>query len=50
VLQIQVKKERAQYSCNFKECVKAQAHKDGQKRQKKCAEGRLTFGANLMEN
>jgi hypothetical protein len=24
---IQVEKERAQYSCNFKECVKAQAYK-----------------------
>jgi hypothetical protein len=31
---IQVEKERAQYSCNFKECVKAQAYKHAQKRKK----------------
>ncbi len=46
---IQVKKERPQYSCNFKECVKAQAYKHTQKGQKKCAEGSLTFGANLVD-
>jgi len=32
---IQVEKERAQYSCNFKECVKAQAYKHAQSLKKK---------------